>query len=616
MYIFNVTRFHILKRKLPVLLLLFFFKTGWSQNVTHLYTDFNGFWHSGDNAINNIRPDYSHDLLAYRYNNTIYSTGVNDALLTLYGFTFVPRIYQALPVVNIPIPQGNSRFAQLGQMQDGKHNAVTTIPYPYIAPVKLSDVLTDGVNGLNIGTGVTNMTDAGGNSIQMEFPFSRIDGFSEIGDGIPDILVSQIAQPVADRIDQVWFVDANSQQIGTIVSIRQTDLNSMGKGMYDFFNPDGTSGGTGFVNSDRDIRLSAFDASAFGLNASNYHLPRKLIYKLGGSSDPAFIAFNYRFLAIVVSNDDNATTNVNIPVVINPLNNDLIPSAVILTSLQIVSGEGPTNGTVTVNPNNTVTYTPNTGFIGIDRFRYRICSNTNSCDEAYVTVVVGSSDIAVVKSVNPTHPAIGGAVAFTVTVTNKGPHAAAGVRVIDLLPVGYTFTSATATGGSYSNTSGNWMIGDLGVNSSRILTINALLKNTGPYTNTAKASSLMHDPDLTNNTATATPATVPSAIVSTTCIAGNSVQQVRVDLTGDPDVNGWTVRYTYDGVAQTVTNIQSSPFTFQPAKPGTFYVTSVTDGKGLRVNYPVSPPVDLLVKKVIHSCQILTNPMLPSKISK
>ena len=59
--------------------------------MTHLYTDYNGFWYSGDGAINSVRPDYSHDLLAYRYNNTIYSTGVNDALLTLYGFTFEPK---------------------------------------------------------------------------------------------------------------------------------------------------------------------------------------------------------------------------------------------------------------------------------------------------------------------------------------------------------------------------------------------------------------------------------------------------------------------------------------------------------------------------------------------
>lgn len=213
------------------------------------------------------------------------------------------------------------------------------------------------------------MTDANNNRIRMEFPFSRIDGLSEIGYGVPDILVSQIAQPEAARIDEVWFEDAGDQMIGNVVSIKQTDLNSMGKGMYDFFNPDGTSGGSGFVNSDRDIRLSAFDASAFGLNASNYHLPKKLIYRLGGSSDPAFIAFNYRFLAIVVSNNDNTTTNVDTPVVINPLTNDLITSAFILSSLQIVNGEGPANGTVTVNPNNTVTYTPNTGFIGIDRFR-------------------------------------------------------------------------------------------------------------------------------------------------------------------------------------------------------------------------------------------------------
>jgi len=252
-----------------LLLLIIPFKIH-SQNVTHLYTDYNGFWQSGQGAINTIRPDYSHDLLAFKYNNVIYTTGVNDQLLNLYGFTFVRGIYQALPVVNIPISQGGSRFAQLGEMQDGKHNAVTTIPYPYTTPVKISDVLTDGVHGLNIGSGVTNMLHANNTRVRMEFPFTMIEGDQEIGDGIPDILISQIASPSANEVDEVWFEDASGTMIGNVVTINQTSLPVLGKGMYDFFNPDGTSGGNGYVNSERDIRLSAFDASAFGLNSSNY----------------------------------------------------------------------------------------------------------------------------------------------------------------------------------------------------------------------------------------------------------------------------------------------------------------------------------------------------------
>jgi len=591
----------------------------YSQNITHIYTDYNGFWHSGEGAVNKVKIDYSHDLLAFKFNNVIYSTGVNDPLLSNLGFTYSPRIYQALPVVNIAIERGESRFAQLGEMQDGKHNSIILLPYPYSVPAKLSDVLNDGVNGLNIGSGVTNMKYSNNNLVKMEFPFTVISGPQEIGDGIPDILVSQIAQPIATNIDNVWFENASGTMIGNKVSIKQTDLPILGKGMYDFFHPDdGTSGGTTYVNSERDIRLSAFDASVFGLNATNYTLPRKLVYELGGSSDPAFIAFNYRFLSIVVSNNDNVTTNVNTPITINALANDLIPSAVILSSLQIVPNEGPANGTVIVNANNTVTYTPNTGYIGLDRFRYRICSNTGSCDEAYVNVVVGASDIAVTKTVNPTNPAINSNLTFTVTVTNNGPHNAAGVRVIDLLPVGYTFSSASVStnGGSYSSSSGNWIIGDLNVNQSRTLTITATLRSTGPYTNTAKASSLMFDPDLSNNAANATPSTVPSAVVSSTCVAGFPVEQVRVTLTGDPAINGWKVNYLFDGVPYTANNVMSSPFIYQPPKSGIFYVTSVTDGNGLKVDYPVNPPMDLLVKKIVYSCQILTNPMLPSKISK
>lgn len=321
-------------------------------------------------------------------------------------------------------------------------------------------------------------------------------------------------------------------------------------------------------------------------------------------------------MAIVVSNEDNITTNVNTPIDINVLYNDLIPNAVILNSLEIVANEGPTNGTATVNANNTVTYTPNPGYVGTDRFRYRICSNTNSCDEAYVNIVVGAADIAVTKTINPINPAIGSSLTFTVNVKNNGPYNATGVRVIDLLPAGYTFVSATTTAGSYNNTTGNWIIGNLNVNVERTLTVNAVLKATGPYTNTAQASSLMFDPDLTNNTAIATPSTVPSAIVSTRCFVGNAFQQVTVDLTGDPDSSGWTVKYSHAGTTYTESGILTSPFIYKPTKSGLFYIISVTDGKGLTVNYPTNPPTNLLVKKIVQSCSAVTNPSLLNRAGR
>lgn len=124
----------------------------------------------------------------------------------------------------------------------------------------------------------------------------------------------------------------------------------------------------------------------------------------------------------------------------------------------------------------------------------------------------------------------------------------------------------------------------------------------------------MFDPNLANNSANATPSTVSSALVSATCVAG-SVQQVKVELTDDPKASGWTINYVFNGVANTATGIMTSPFIFQPTKKAVFYVTSITDGNGLVVNYPTSAPFNLAVTTTVHSCVALTNPSLPSKAS-
>ena len=90
-----------------------------------------------------------------------------------------------------------------------------------------------------------------------------------------------------------------------------------------------------------------------------------------------------------VANNDVTGTNPGVPVTINPLINDRSPDGTPLNpgSLRIVSN--PTNGTVTVNPDGTVTYTPNPGFTtGTDSFVYEICDTRGICDTATVTVSV------------------------------------------------------------------------------------------------------------------------------------------------------------------------------------------------------------------------------------
>ena len=46
------------------------------------------------------------------------------------------------------------------------------------------------------------------------------------------------------------------------------------------------------------------------------------------------------------------------------------------------------NGTLIVNADNTITYTPNNGYTGYDTFNYQVCDIDNECSSATVTVNV------------------------------------------------------------------------------------------------------------------------------------------------------------------------------------------------------------------------------------
>ncbi|HNT74255.1 MAG TPA: hypothetical protein PKH77_04450, partial [Anaerolineae bacterium] len=118
------------------------------------------------------------------------------------------------------------------------------------------------------------------------------------------------------------------------------------------------------------------------------------------------------------------------------------------------------------------------------------------------------TDLAVVKSVNDTTPAVGDMITFTVIVTNYGPSAATDVVVNDLLPSGYTYQAHTASAGTYTPGSGVWSVGNLAANASATLRIRVQVNPTGAYANTATVDGNEDDPTSGNNSDTETP--VPS----------------------------------------------------------------------------------------------------------
>ena len=85
------------------------------------------------------------------------------------------------------------------------------------------------------------------------------------------------------------------------------------------------------------------------------------------------------------AHDDSRGTSINIPVNIDVLINDtgLEDGGLVLSITN-----NPTNGIFLVNTGNTITYTPNNGFLGIDNFDYQVCDADNDCSSATVTINV------------------------------------------------------------------------------------------------------------------------------------------------------------------------------------------------------------------------------------
>jgi uncharacterized repeat protein (TIGR01451 family) len=119
-----------------------------------------------------------------------------------------------------------------------------------------------------------------------------------------------------------------------------------------------------------------------------------------------------------------------------------------------------------------------------------------------VTETPQYADLAVEKVVDDPNPNVGGQITFTITVRNLGVDTATGVTLLDVLPTGLTFISASpAAGTSYDPASGVWTVNTLPVGGARILTIAAAVAGPGSFTNVvAVTKSDQFDPNTSNNT--------------------------------------------------------------------------------------------------------------------
>jgi uncharacterized repeat protein (TIGR01451 family) len=128
------------------------------------------------------------------------------------------------------------------------------------------------------------------------------------------------------------------------------------------------------------------------------------------------------------------------------------------------------------------------------------------------TVTPTSSDAAVSISVNPDPVAPGGALLYTISVTNSGPDAATGVSLTDDLPSGTTFSSLSVPAGWTASTPAVGATGTVSVTIaslpaqatttfSLVLQVDSSVANQTTITNSASVHSTSTDSDASNNSA-------------------------------------------------------------------------------------------------------------------
>ena len=330
--------------------------------VTQIWTDYNSFWTSSSTAINPVKPNTAHNLLAFRWNGTNYSTAVNNAKLTANGVTFSATKFRALPINSVPLTGGSSYFIGLGALVDGIAGGVdngTTNPFkPITTGVQKAVFLTKGTQGLDLGSCLTNIPS--GTTIRFNLSEAGIT-FSNVGDGIPDILISQIADPTlnVNGADKFKFVNAAGSIVGTEVTAllsNNTLYPSVGNWTADFYNNNSTQTTTGFINTDRALRFFAVELSSFGITAGNYKDVVALIYTPGGESDPAFLAFNEPSLGVatklaVISQPTqsacNGTMSSSFTVQLQDQFGYVVKQAGIDITASMETGPGNLNGTLT-----------------------------------------------------------------------------------------------------------------------------------------------------------------------------------------------------------------------------------------------------------------------------
>jgi len=251
--------------------------------LTQVYTDYHGFWSTSTASANTIKPDSSHNLLAFTYNGVTYATGVNNTLLTNNSVSYQSGNYQAFQLPANSLSGAGNAVIGVGNLYGGGPGNVSPLPVTN----NLAQYLSDGIQGLDLGTAVFNIPHS-----DVNYPVNSFNT-SAISDNIPDIIVTQVGQPpAAGSSDSFRFENSAGDVVGHAVAISLAGIDTLGVGYWKFYNPGPTPTYNSGLQGDRPLRMVAFRLADFGLTAANAGSIVRFVHTLSGNSDQAFIAYN------------------------------------------------------------------------------------------------------------------------------------------------------------------------------------------------------------------------------------------------------------------------------------------------------------------------------------
>jgi len=249
--------------------------------------------------------------------------------------------------------------------------------------------------------------------------------------------------------------------------------------------------------SANDLFITVAD-NTYGLNVGNSFYSRSG-QPSGGNQKPL-----EQFISItgtpanclpLQANPDNQSTTANTPITTNILVNDTKGGNTVNPLDVVVSiSENPSNGTIIINADGTIKYTPNANFVGKDCFIYQICDKSlpTLCDTAKVCITVnkGSANLKISKILNGNTKVVAknSLVTYTIVIENLGATDATNIVVKDSLDAGLQYSTNTVSTGTFSLPL--WNIPLLAAGTTATLIITATVVNEGVSFNFVKIQSL------------------------------------------------------------------------------------------------------------------------------